>query len=368
METNPGLGVAIFALGGLAGAVFYLPFHRVKNWAWESYWMIYAVVGLVVVPWILAACTSPNVLTVLRGAPPKDLLYCFLCGAMWGAGGLTWGLMIRYLGVGLGLAIGCGLASSAGTLVPPILAGKANTLYATLPAQISLAGVFVSVLGIVLVGMAGISKEKELPEEVKKKAVAEYNFKLGIIVAIFSGLMSAGMNFGLQGGATLEKLAQTVAPVTSPTWRGIPVLVVVLAGGFAVNCLWCLFLNAKNRTFGDYTKGSAPLLGNLIFAGLAGAIWCSQFICLKTGEPAMGKMAYIGFAVLMASAILFSTILGIILGEWKGTSGRTRCLLALGLLLLLASAGIGTYSGYKANQPETAKPTAALPHAAQGQS
>jgi L-rhamnose-H+ transport protein len=355
VTTNPSLGVLIFTLGGLAGAVFYLPFKKVKNWAWESYWFVYAVVGLVVVPWVLAFSMSPNVISVLKQAPADTLLKCFACGAMWGVGGLTWGLMIRYLGVGLGLAIGCGLCSATGTLIPPIIQGRIGDLYGTPAANATLVGVVVSLVGIVLVGMAGMSKENELPEEVKKKAVAEYNFKKGIMVAIFSGIMSAGMSFGLQGGASLEQLALTTAPVTSTAWRGMPVLVVVLLGGFAVNGLWCLYLNAKNKTMGDYTKKDTPLVGNIIFAGLAGAIWCSQFVCFKTGEPQMGARAYIGWAVLMASAILFSTLLGIFLGEWKGTSSRTRGLLAFGLVLLLSSTVLAAYSG-KLSQEKPAVP------------
>jgi L-rhamnose-H+ transport protein len=259
--------------------------------------------------------------------------------------------MIRYLGVGLGLAIGCGLCSATGTLIPAIIdEGKRAFLLDTTAGHLSLVGVIVSLAGIVLVGMAGMSKENELPEEQKKKAVAEYSFKKGILVAMFSGIMSAGMSFGLQGGAALEKLAQTTAPATSDTWRGMPVLVVVLLGGFVVNAIWCLYLNAKNKTLGDYTKAGAPLVGNLVFAGLAGAIWCSQFICFKTGEPRMGQMAYVGWAVLMASAILFSTLLGIGLGEWKGTSSRTRVLLALGLALLLGSSVVAGYSGAVQNK------------------
>lgn len=401
MEPNPALGVMIFALGGFAGAVFYLPFKKVKNWAWESYWMIYAVVGLIVVPWVLALSTSPNVVAVLRQAPPKTLGYCFACGAMWGLGGFTWGLMIRYLGVGLGLALGCGLCSAAGTLIPPILAGKIASLVETPAAQASLVGVAVSLLGIILVGMAGMSKESELPEAEKKKAVAEYNFKKGILVAIFSGLMSSGMSFGLQGGPITAYMAQYgsetrlveskdsaqvppeladvagvfydkegkawVAPAaatgestTTQTWRGMPILVVVLAGGFVVNFLYCFYLNVTNKTLGDYGKKNTPLVSNLIFAGLAGAIWCCQFICFKTGEPAMGDMAYVGWAVLMASAILFSTLLGILLGEWRGTSGRTRTRLAAGLALLIFSAVITAYSGHiKQTQQPASQPVSA---------
>jgi L-rhamnose-H+ transport protein len=371
--TNPALGILIFALGGLAGAVFYLPFKKVKNWAWESYWLIYAVFGLVVVPWLLAFVTSPNVSSVLKQAPGKELWYCYLCGAAWGLGGLTWGLMIRYLGVGLGLAIGCGLCSAAGTLIPPIIKPWLNAVVAGAPlpslfegvkdlhgsaaANMSLLGVVISLLGIIFVGMAGMSKEMELPEEQKRKAVAEYNFKLGLIVAVFSGLMSSALGMGLQGGATIEKLAQTTMPATSVAWKGMPVLVVALLGGFTVNAAWCLFLNLKNKTTGDYTKGDTPLLGNLFFAAVAGAIWCSQFICFKTGEPQMGAMSYVGWSVLMAAAILFSTLLGIFLGEWSGTSGRTQGFLAVGLILLLGSAVVAGYSG-KLKQKEV--PAAAL--------
>lgn len=345
-STNPALGVLIFVLGGLAGSVFYLPFKKVKGWAWESYWLVYAVAGLVVVPWILAAATSPNILSVLKASPGNELGYCFMCGAMWGVGGLTWGLMIRYLGVGLGLAIGCGLCSAAGTLIPPMLKGEFGALLQTHAGLASLGAVAVSVLGIILVGGAGMSKENELPEEVKKATVAEYNFKLGLIVAVFSGLMSAGMSFGLQGGAKITELAQSIAPVTSNTWRGVPVLVVVLLGGFVINFGWCFILNLKNGTTGDYINGATPLVANLFFAGLAGALWCSQMISFKTGEPAMGDLSYVGWSVLMASTILFSTLWGIFLGEWRNTSGRTRLLLALGLTLLVASSVISGYSGY----------------------
>jgi L-rhamnose-H+ transport protein len=342
--TNPGMGVLIFALGGLAGAVFYLPFKRVKNWAWESYWFIYAVFGLVIVPWALTFIVSSNVLTVLSSAPRKEVLYCYLCGAAWGVGGLTWGLMIRYLGVGLGLAIGCGITSASGTLVPKLLKGEFAQLFQPGAGIVSFIGVIVSLAGIVLIGMAGMSKANELPEAQKREAVAEFDFKKGMLAAIFSGLMSSAMAFGLVGGPNIQKLAETAVPVTSATWSGMPVLVVVLLGGFTINGLWCLYLNFKNKSAGDYFKAKTPLAGNLIFAGLAGAIWCMQFVCFKTGEPAMGQIAYVGWALLMACQILFGTLIGVLLGEWKGTSRRTRSVLVAGFLLLVLTSVISGYS------------------------
>jgi len=343
--TNPMLGIFLFMLGGLSGAVFYLPFSKVKKWAWESYWLIYALVGLVLVPWILASTTAPNTLAVLRAAPRQEIVYCLICGMLWGFGGLTWGLMIRYLGVGLGLAMGAGLASAAGTLIPPMLKGNAAmaAMFHTPGGQVSVAAAAVSLVGIVCVGLAGRSKESELPEEEKKKTVAEFNFRKGIMAAVFAGLMSSAMSFGLQGGPGIQKLALSTAPVTTITWAGIPVLVVVLMGGFVINGGWCLVLNFRNRTAGDYVK--PPVGNNLFFASLAGVLWCLQFVCFKTGEPSMGKTSYIGWAVLMAASILFSQLLGILLGEWKGTGTKTRGLLAAGLLLLIASSALAGYAG-----------------------
>ena len=344
---SPAVGILIFMLGGLSGAIFYLPFKRVRNWAWESYWLVYAICGLVLVPWLLAGAAAPNALAVIRAAPASETAYCFLCGMIWGFGGLTFGLMIRYLGVGLGLAMGLGLTSAAGTLIPPMLKGSAAiaAVYATTAGLISVAAAVISVIGIVFVGLAGMSKENELPEEEKRKAVAEFHFKKGLLLALFTGLTSSAMNFGLQGAPHMQQLAPSLEPRTPATWAGMPVLVVVLLGGFVINAGWCLILNVRNRTAADYLRPKTPLASNFLFAGLAGAIWCAQFVCLKTGEPRMGSIAYIGWAVLMASSILFSQLLGVLLGEWKGTSPRTRRLLAAGLALLMAAAAVAGYAG-----------------------
>ena len=243
--------------------------------------------------------------------------------------------------------MGAGLTSAAGTLIPPMLKGNAAiTAMFTTPGGItSVVSAAVSLIGIVFVGLAGRSKEGELSEEQKRKTVAEFNFRKGLLVAIFSGLMSSAMSLGLQGGQSMQKAALTIEPRTSVIWAGMPVLAVVLLGGFVVNFIWCFFLNVKNRSARDYVRTGVPILPNLIFAAMAGAVWCSQFICFKTGEPKMGNTSYIGWAVLMASQIFFSQLLGIALGEWKGTGIKTRRLLTTGLLLLVASAVIAGYAG-----------------------
>ena len=356
---NETAGMLICAAGGLAGAVFALPFRKIKGVAYESYWLVYALFGLVVFPITLGFVTVPGFTNVIANTPIATLLACAGFGALWGIGGLTWGLMIRYLGVGLGLAIGCGLCSATGTLIPPIVRGEIGDLVKDTAAIVTLVSVVVSLVGIVFVGMAGKFKESELSEEEKKKAVAEFDFKKGMLVALISGVFSGCINFGLQwgGGIAIENGKEVVLESglkklwgmsllareagASELWTGIPVLVVVLLGGFVVQVVYCFSMNAKNKTFGDYAKFvKLPGISAVALSALAGIIWASQFVCQKTGEPAMGSMGYISFAILMGSSVLFSSLLGVILGEWKGTGAKTRKMLALGLFTLAASIAI----------------------------
>ncbi|MGN0846731.1 MAG: L-rhamnose/proton symporter RhaT [Kiritimatiellia bacterium] len=341
MSSNPMLGSLIFALGGFAGAVFAVPFRRIKGVGYESYWLVYALAGLLVFPLALGMATCPAALKIIGGARPSVLAQCVGFGALWGLGGLTWGLMIRYLGIGLGLAIGCGLCSATGTLIPPIVTGHAGDLVRDAGACTVLAGVVGSLLGIALVGLAGKFKEGELTEEQKKAAVAEFDFRKGMLVALFSGIASAGMNFGLQSGGALEAAAKEAG--TPAAWCGMPVLMVVLWGGLAVNVAWCLWQNRRNGTFGDYGKMLGGNVAAIGLASLAGVIWACQFACQKVGEPQMGDLKYIGFAVVMGSSIFFSSLLGIFMGEWKGTGARTKSCLALGILVLLVSFCVISY-------------------------
>lgn len=328
---NSILGMLIFAAGGLAGATFLLPARGVKGWAYESWWMFYVIIGLIVCPPLICWFTVPDFWNVAMSAPWSVLARCAGFGMMWGVGALAWGLMVRYLGIGLGLAIGCGLCAATGTLIPPIVTGHAADLVKDTGAIVVLSGVILSLVGIVFVGLAGKFKEGEMPEEQKRKAVAEFNFKKGLVTAVIAGLFSAGMNFGLQGAEVIEKAA--VAAGAKDCWRGMPVIMVVLWGGFLVEFIWCLQQNFKNRTFGDYAR---PSLRNILFCAAIGVLWVLQFVCTKAGEPLMGELKYISFAVMMASTILFSTIIGVFLGEWKGVGKVTKSCLVLGTLIMIA--------------------------------
>ena len=364
--TNPMLGVLIFAVGGLAGAAFYLPFKKVKGWAWESYWLIYAVFGLLVVPWVLALTLSPNVVSVLRASPPKALGYCFLCGAMWGAGGLTWGLMIRYLGFGLGLAIGGGLCSAAGTLVPPVLnpvlerffAAASNIplseaiyqgvqgLYHTTPAKVALARRRGVAAGHCTRRRGRHEQGKRIARGGEKEGHRRVRPEKGHVRGDFFRSdecrhepRASGRRAHRKTGPRNQPHHQRHLERHARARRGA---VGRIPGQRSV----VPAPESQEQDHGRLREAGAPLAANLFFAGLAGVIWCSQFVCFKTGASAMGKLGYIGWSVLFASLILFGTLLGIFFGEWRNTSARTRWLLSLGLVLLASSAAISGLSGY----------------------
>ena len=330
MTANPIFGTLVFLLGGIAAATYLLPFRGVKGWAYETGWLVSVLAGWFVFPLVFDAVVVPDFWNVLGAAPAATLFRSFGFGVLWGVGALCWALMVRYLGFGLGLGIGAGLCAATGTLLPPIFTGHAADLVATPSARMVLGGVGIALLGIVAVGIAGRLKEGEMSEEAKKKAVAEFDFKKGLVTAIIAGVASAGINFGLQGAPEFEKAA--LAAGASPTWAGMPVLTVVLWGGLATQLVWSFAQHRKNRSFGNYILNPRPM--NYLLSISVGVIGVMQFVLQKAGEPLMGDFRYVSFAVLMSSAVFFSAILGVILGEWKGTSWRTKTLLSAGILVI----------------------------------
>ena len=338
---NPVWGTGVFLLGGVAAATYLLPFRGVKGWAYETGWLVCVVAGWLVFPLVFDALVVPDFGKVLASASAATLAQSFGFGVLWGVGALCWALMVRYLGIGLGLGIGAGLCAATGTLLPPICTGHAADLVATPSARMVLGGVGIALFGIVAVGFAGRLKEGEMSEEAKKKAVAEFDFRKGLVTAIIAGVASAGINFGLQGAPELEKAALDAG--CSPTWAGMPVLTVVLWGGVLTQLVWSICQHCKNRSFGDYVTRFNPF--NYFLSIAVGIIGVMQFVLQKAGEPLMGDFRYISFAVLMSSGVFFSSILGVFLGEWKGTSGRTKALLSCGIIVLIAGFTVMALAG-----------------------
>lgn len=385
MTPNPALGVFLHWLGGLASGSFYVPYRGVKHWSWETYWLVGGVFSWILAPWLLGSLLTRDLWSVLRQTSPRTLFWSFLFGLLWGVGGLTFGLTMRFLGLSLGMAVALGLCAAFGTLMPPIFSGVfMSQVLGTRSGQVILFGIFVCLAGIAVAGLAGIYKEHAMSPQQQKEAIKEFDLKKGLAVATLSGIMSACFAYGLAAGAPIKAL--TLAHGTPALWQGLPVLVVVLIGGFATNFVWCLGLNIRNRTgfqyfTADATKyslevdetivetaidapsrelvqhmlspratdhGSVPMLANYLLCALAGTTWYFQFFFYTMGETQMGRYGFSSWTLHMASIIIFSTLWGLGLREWKGAGKPAMRMLSLALLLLVGSTVIVGYGNYLA--------------------
>ena len=343
-----GLGLALLACDGLVAGSFYVPLKKIKNWAWESGWLINAIVGYMIVPWLYAYIIIPNLNGVFGQAPSKIMLLCFAFGALWGIGGLTFGLAVRFLGVSLGYAIAFGFCAAFGTLIPPMCFGTFGELLTKLSGQVTLAGVFVCVLGIGVCAWAGTSKDKELSAEAKKKNAAEFNFTKGLMAAFSAGLMIACMALSIAFGKPIANIA--LQNGASPIWQHCPTIAITCAGGFITNLLWCAFLNVKNSTWKNYTNISNPAVFlNYLFAAIAGLMWYVQMMLYGMGVAYMGKYAYAGWTVRMAFIVIFSNMWGLIYREWAGCSRKTHLIIAGGLAIVMLSVFFIGTGGYIAS-------------------
>jgi len=334
---EPIAGIFLIMLGSIGAASFYVPFKKVKSWAWESYWISQGLFAWIIIPWIFAFIFIPSgeLIPIIKEAPASSKLMAAFFGLLWGFGGLTFGLSIRYLGIALGQSIALGLCAAFGTLIPPVVAGE--NLFSTTSGILTITGVAITVAGIAVIGYAGSLKSAGMSEEEKKAAVKEFALKKGILIAIFAGVMSACFNFGFEAGKPIEKIA--LEHGTNPLFQKNPSLIFILLGGFVTNLVYCGYLNFRNKTYKDYFSVSGNVLfNNLFFTFLAGLLWFLQFHFFGMGSSKLpAGMAVFGWSILMALNIAISNIWGIILNEWKGAGKKTITVLVAGIVILILS-------------------------------
>ena len=341
---NPMLGVFLHAVGGFAAGSFYIPFRGVRKWAWESGWMVNGLFAWVIVPWVVAGLTVPHLLPVLKQSPSSSLFWSYFFGVLWGVGSFTFGLTMRYLGMSLGYALALGNTAAFGTIIPPIYFGTFGGLLAKTSGLITVGGVLICLLGISIVGLAGMAREKESSELEKRTAIREFNFRKGFWIAILCGVMSACFAFGIAAGKPIAH--QALLNGTPSIWQNGPVFIVILAGGLTTSLIWCVFLGIKNRSLGDYVNREAPLPANYFFSALAGITWYFQFMFYGMGTTRMGKYDFSSWSIHMAFIIVFSNLWGLYFREWKGASRRTYGLIVFAILVLVLSTaiiGVGNY-------------------------
>jgi len=343
------LGIIFHSIGGFASGSFYMPFKKVKKWAWESYWIVGGLFSWLIVPPVAAWLTVPGFAEIISAASVNILTITYLMGLIWGIGGLTYGLGVRYLGMSLGNSVILGFCSAFGALVPPIYysivpsVGKVSfhDMISTPGGQLVLLGVVVCLTGIAISGKAGMMKEKEISPELSKQSVEEFSLVKGLIIAVISGILSSFFNFGIELGKPLAEAA--VQAGFNPLFQNNVTFVVIMWGGLTTNFIWCMVLNFRNRTFSNYTDKKTPLVNNYFFAALAGTTWFMQFFFYGMGESKLGNGAS-SWILHMSTIILTANMWGLYNREWRGTSSKTFRTFVIGIGVILLSVvivGIG---------------------------
>jgi L-rhamnose-H+ transport protein len=343
------LGVIYHTLGGIASGSFYMPFNKVKGWAWESFWIVGGLFSWLIVPPIAAYLTIPGFAEIIASVSGKIFFFTFLMGLLWGIGGLSYGLGVRYLGMSLGNSVVLGFCAAFGAIVPSIYynmnpaEGKISftDMMATPGGRMVLLGVVVCLAGIAITGKSGMMKEKELSLEAQKESVAEFSLVKGLVIAILSGILSSFFNFGIEAGKPLAEAA--VAAGCNPLFQNNVSFVVILWGGLTTNFIWTGILSLKNKSYKDFANKATPRMKNILFSAMAGTTWFLQFFFYGMGESKLGNGAS-SWILHMSTIILTANMWGIYRHEWKGVSPKTKWTISIGIVVILLSVflvGIG---------------------------
>ncbi len=333
---NTLIGLLIIAIGSFGQSSSYVPINKVKAWSWESFWLVQGIFAWLVFPFLGAQLAIPEGSSLMElwsaGGATGALIY----GMLWGVGGLTFGLSMRYLGIALGQSIALGTCAGFGTLFPAVFAGT-DLFHGE--GLILLIGVCITLAGIAVIGYAGSLRARNMTEEEKKAAVKDFALTKGLLVALLAGVMSACFNLGLEAGNPI--LEQAKASGASELFALNPVILLVTIGGFLTNATYCIFQNIRNKTGKDYLSVDGKVLtNNVLFCALAGVLWYSQFFGLGMGKSYFTDspvMLAFSWSILMSLNVIFSNVWGIVLKEWKGVSKQTIVVLIAGMGLLIFS-------------------------------
>jgi L-rhamnose-H+ transport protein len=345
MNQNIFFGLLLIATGAFSSGSFAIPFGKIKDWKWESYWMIFSLGAYILFPFAACLIFSPEFIDALKTVPAKILWLVFLLGSVYGIGNLSFGLSLRYLGISLGYALSLGLMLAIGTLIPPVLDGRLKIMMATSGGNLLITGVIVAVAGIGLTGWTGYLKDKKISDAEKKVSVSEFNFLKGVIAAILVGITGSAMSLGFEQGLPIAELARQGG--IDPLFITMPVMLVLLSGTFVTTLIWCIYLGLKNKSLKNYVKAdsSGRLSLNYLFALLSGFLWFIQFILYGMGKSKMGPFTFTSWGILMGLTIVFATLWGLYRKEWKGAPLKIYILLMISLMIIICSSYLIGISG-----------------------
>jgi L-rhamnose-H+ transport protein len=334
-------GLLLIAIGAFSSGSFAIPFGKIKDWRWESYWLVYSFGAYILFPALACLIFAPGFINIYKDVPSEILLRVFLLGAVYGVGNLSFGLSLRYLGISLGYALSLGLMLAIGTLIPPLIDGRLKEMVDSSGGNLLILGVLISCGGILLSGWAGLLKDKILSESDKKKSIGEFSLFKGLLAAILVGITGSAMSLGFEQGIPIARYAENLG--VNPLFSTMPVMLLLLSGTMVTTIIWCFWLGFRNGSLKEYIKSnSAP---NYFYAILAGLLWFSQFILYGMGKSKMGKYTFTSWGILMALTIVFATLWGLYKKEWQGAPLKIYILMIISLLIIIGSSFLIGISG-----------------------
>jgi L-rhamnose-H+ transport protein len=332
-------GILLITIGAFMSGSFSIPFDKVKQWKWETSWLVYCLFGYLIVPLVVCLLTVPDFLPTLAQVPSRTLLWVFLLGALYGAANLTFGLSLRYLGLALGYALSLGLMMALGTLVPPALDGRLAQLFEGNAGMMLISGIIISLIGIGISGYAGYLKSKNASD--KSGVNKEFNIKKGLAAALFVGVTGSSAALGIDQGSPIAKIC--IDNGVNPLFQDSIVFLVLYSGSFVTTLIWCLYLSVKNKTVGEFIRvRNGSVWFNYLFCALAGFLWFINYVFFGMGKSKMGEFSFVAWGILMTMTIVCATLWGLYRKEWKNVSTKIYALMWTGLIVLvLASFLIG---------------------------
>lgn len=324
--------MAVIFLSGALNGSFALPMKYTHRWRWENTWLVFTLVALLLLPWILAVGFVPRLGDLYEEVPSRALLYPVAFGFLWGIAQVTFGLGINAVGMALAFTVVSGLACLSGSLVPLLVLDPSGLFHAR--GILLLICMPILLLGVFLFGKAGRQREYEQPTPKPVEGAISYSFPTGLGICIFTGIVGSAWNLGFAfSGAILRRSTEVGAGSLTSAYA---VWALILTAGFVPNLIYCVYLLSRNKTwalFGRAGSAKETLLGVAM-----ALLWLSGIVGYGIGATFVGKYGTsIGFTLFIAAQILGSTVLGILTGEWKGTSPKTKQVLTGGVVVTLVA-------------------------------
>jgi L-rhamnose-H+ transport protein len=329
---TPAAGILLALFAGILNGSFAAPTKYATRWKWENIWALWAVTGFFLVPWSIALATVPALFSVYQAAGSRALALLIAFGAGYGATVPCFGLGVEALGIALNFAIAIGISTALGSLVPLVTQHREQVF--TAKGLAILAGIAVTLLGIVVCAAAGKAKERELrPSIAASSDQKTRSFGVGLTFAIVAGIGSPLVNFGLAFGDPVLKAAAAHGAGASAQSNAIwpPVLTATLIPYL----IYCAYLWRTNRSFGlFFARGTAS---HWLLGALMGGLWMGSLALYGAASASMAGMGpVLGWPLFMSAIIITSNVWGFATGEWRGVRRNTLTVMGAGMLLLIA--------------------------------